>query len=193
MQKTDKKLEKLHRTQGAEARRSFLQVFVAEARGSCRYVSIFLISSSLWIADSHIKNSSNEESFGGLLHFIVLECFRAMACTKYRSWFLKGRPILFRTFASKVMLLHWKSSMFIPAFNISKFYYWILLPYASRKLMFWPRKRFYKCYRGSSRKQFFRWSIRGIYAEGFVEERLFVQQFLTPLSWLAVQREQTHH
>ena len=85
MQKTDKKLEKLHRTQGAEARRSFLQVFVAEARGSCRYVSIFLISSSLWIADSHIKNSSNEESFSGLLHFVVLECFRAMACTKYRS------------------------------------------------------------------------------------------------------------
>ena len=32
-----------------------------------RYVIIFLISSILWIAHSHIENPCNEESFSGLL------------------------------------------------------------------------------------------------------------------------------
>ncbi len=67
MQKIDIKLEEINGTQGAEA---FLQVFFAEARRSRCYAIIFLISSILWIAHSHIENSGNQESFSGLLPFL---------------------------------------------------------------------------------------------------------------------------
>ena len=58
MQKIDIKLTGRRAGQVAE---TCLQVFFAEARRSRRYVIVFPISSILWIAQSHMENSSNED------------------------------------------------------------------------------------------------------------------------------------
>lgn len=97
------KLEKLHGTQGAEANGSF---FASFCRGSSRkptpcnhlYIYIFFfISSILWIADSHIENSTVAMTSLLVDYFLVYN-FRAIGI---QDMHIKGNVISFQEICAR--------------------------------------------------------------------------------------------
>ena len=79
----------------------FLQVFVAEDRGSRRHVISFLyfffISSLLWIADSHIENSTVAMTSLLVDYFLVYN-FRAIGI---QDMHIKGNIISFQEICAR--------------------------------------------------------------------------------------------